>query len=81
MILVLVRRRKCRPDKGSVKKNVFFDLGHIEKCCFLHGAQHVPNMIFLVFSGVVKFRPFLLYFMGNFGVKIFQVFKNGLRLV
>ena len=31
--------------KGQLKKNVF-DLGHIEKCGFLHGVQYVPNIIF-----------------------------------
>ena len=60
---------------------MFLDLGHIEKCGFLHGVQHVSNITFQVFLGVVKFWPFLLYFMGNFGVKNFQVFKNGSKLV
>ena len=32
-------------NKGLVKK-VFFDLGHIEKCGFLHGAKHVSNDLF-----------------------------------
>ena len=31
-------------DKGSVKKKVFLDLGHIDKCGFLHGVQHVSNI-------------------------------------
>ena len=58
-----------------------FDLGHIEKYGFLHGVQYVSNITFQVFLGVVKFLPFLLYFMGNFGVKNFQVFKTGSKLV
>ena len=66
--------------RGKSKKG-FLDLGHIEKCGFLHGVQHVSNIPFQVFFGVVKFWPFLLYFMGNFGVKIFQVFGNGSKLV
>ena len=33
-------------DKGSVKKNVFLDLGHVKKCGFLHGVQHVSNVTF-----------------------------------
>ena len=36
-------------------KNVFLDLGHIEKCGFLHGVQHVSNITFQVFLSVVKF--------------------------
>ena len=32
------------------------------------------------FLGVVKFWLFFPYFMGNFGVKIFQVFRNSLKL-
>ena len=60
---------------------MFLDLGHIEKCGFLHAVQHVSNITFKVFVGVVKFWPYLLYFMGNFAVKIFQVFKNGSKLV
>ena len=33
----------------------FLDQGHIEKCGFLHGVQHVPNITFQVFLAVVKF--------------------------
>ena len=51
--------------RGESKK-VFLDLGQIEKCGFLHGVQHVFIITFQVFLGVVKFSPFLLYFMGNF---------------
>ena len=58
---------------------MFLDLGHIEKCGFLHGVQYVSNITFQVFLGVVKFLPFSLFFMGNFGVKNFEVLKNGNR--
>ena len=60
---------------------MFRDLSHIEKCGFLHGVQQVSNITFQVFLGVVKFWAFSLYFMVNFGVKIFEVFKNGSKLV
>ena len=49
--------------RGQSKKKCL-DLGHIEKCGFLHGVQHVSNIIFEVFLGVVKFWPFLLYYAG-----------------
>ena len=42
-------------NKGLVKKKVFFDLGHIEKCGFLHGFQHVSYITFEVFLCFVKF--------------------------
>ena len=64
-----------------MKKKVFPDLGHMEQCGFLHGVQHVSHITFYVLLDVVKFLPFLLYFMGNFGVKNFKVFKNGSKLV
>ena len=33
---------------------MFLDVGHIEKCGFLHGVQHVSNITFQVFLGVFK---------------------------
>ena len=59
------------------QKKVFSDLGNIEKCGFDYSIQDVSNNTFQVFLDVKKFWPILLYFMGNIGVKIFQVFKNG----
>ena len=40
--------------RGQSKK-VSLDLGHVEKCGFFHGVQHVSNIIFQVFLGVEKF--------------------------
>ena len=37
------------------QKKVFLGLGHIDKCGFLYGVQHVSNITFQVFLGVVKF--------------------------
>ena len=70
----------------------FFGKGSVKKKCFLIWATQRNAAFCMVFSmsqisyikyflGVVKFLPFLLYFMGNFGVKNFQVFKDGLKLV
>ena len=42
-------------DKGLLKKKVYDDLDHVEKCGFLHGVQHVLNNIFEVFLDIAKF--------------------------
>ena len=41
--------------KGLLKKKVYNDLDHVEKCGFLHGVQHVLNNISEVFLDIAKF--------------------------
>ena len=65
--------------KGHSKK-VYFDLNHRKKSVFLHCVQHVSNDIFDMFLEVVKFWPFVLYFMGIFGAKKFADVKKGSEL-
>ena len=60
---------------------MYHDLDHLEKCGFLHGVQDVLNNISEAFLDIAKFWPFLLYFMGIFGAKKFQVFENGSNLI
>ena len=47
----------------------------------MHSVQHVTINTFEAFLDIAKFWPFLLYFMGIFGAKKFQVFENGSNLI
>ena len=47
-------------------KKVFLDLGRIEKFGFLHVIQHVLNITFQVFLGVVKLFTIFAVFQGKF---------------
>ena len=54
--------------KGYSKKNVHFDLDHLEKCGLMHGIQNVAINKFRlkVFLDVGKFGSFFALFYGNF---------------
>ena len=58
-------------------KKVFCD--HVEKCGFLHDVQHVSNNLFKVFLDIAKIMPFLLYIVGIFRGKTFDIVKNGYK--
>ena len=64
-----------------IKKKVYRDLDHVERCGFLHSVQHVLNNIFEVFLDIANFCPFLLYFMGIFENQKFEVVENGANLI
>ena len=66
--------------RGCSKK-VYNDLNHVEKCGFLHGVQHVLKNISEVFLDIAKFWPSLLYFMGIFGKKKFEVVENEIEWI
>ena len=42
----LTKKSKILEYIRGQSKKVVFDLGHIEKCGFLHGVQYVSNMTF-----------------------------------
>ena len=63
------------------QKKVNFDLDQQGWCGLSQGVQHVAFYTFKVFLDLAKFWPFLLYFMGIFRAKNFQVFENRSKLI
>ena len=61
---------------------MYRELDHLGKYGFLHSVQHVTINTFEAFLDIAKFwLYFLLYSMGIFGAKKFQVFENGSNLI
>ena len=63
------------------QKKVNFNIDQLKRYGFFQGVQHVAINTFEVFLDIVKFWPFLLYFIGIFGAKNFQVFQDRLELI
>ena len=74
------KRFFLREIRGQSKKSVSWSRPYREVgfFCMVFSMSQISHFKYF---HVVKFWLFLLYFMRNFGVKAFQIFKNGSKLV